>query len=154
MNTLKRKRKTFTPFEDMMLMKAVQTYGIYQWENVALMVPCRNARQCRDRWCNFLDPSLNHNSWTEEEDTKLWQLFLKFGNKWVRIAKQFPNRTDGMIKNRWKVLNRQIKKGKTIEQSISYDISDFDDSFYFSVDDNIDSSLLRLLNGPDLEEAI
>lgn len=36
--------------------------------------PGRTDVQCRERWCNVLDPSLDKGQWTPEEDARLLEL--------------------------------------------------------------------------------
>ena len=60
--------------------------------------------QCRERWCNILDPSLEDVEWTNEEDLKLLNLYRKYKNKWSLIAKHYGNRTDNTCWRRWKYL--------------------------------------------------
>lgn len=36
--------------------------------------------QCRERWCHHLDPSVNHGSWTDEEDRLLLSLKVMLMN--------------------------------------------------------------------------
>jgi hypothetical protein len=42
--------------------------------------------QCRERYCNILDPSLKTEKWTLEEDKLLLDLAKQHGNKWAKIA--------------------------------------------------------------------
>ena len=42
-------------------MQAVSIVGerkLYRWSSVAEMVPGRSQTQCRERWCNVLDPTV------------------------------------------------------------------------------------------------
>ena len=52
------------------LKKAIEKYGT-KWSAVAQMVPCRTSTQCRERWVNVLDTSINRNKWEKEEDERL-----------------------------------------------------------------------------------
>ncbi len=61
----------------------------------------RDAKQCQERWTHHLDPNINHNPWTEEEDEQLLRLHKTHGNKWVDIAVFFQGRTNHDCKNRW-----------------------------------------------------
>jgi hypothetical protein len=44
------------------------------------------------RWHNHLDPSINKNPWTVEEDAKILEAHTLYGNKWADIAKLIPGR--------------------------------------------------------------
>lgn len=64
----------------------------------------RDAKQCRDRWCNHLSTNVNPNGdWSEEEDKILLLAIQKYGPKWTQIAKipLFNARTQNQLKNRY-----------------------------------------------------
>lgn len=103
-NTRKHK---FTPGEDETLKRLVQQYG-YDWKSIAAVLKNRNARQCRDRWKNYLRPEVNLRPWSPEEDALLIQKYQEFGRQWAIIAKSFPDRTDIHIKNRFTTLSGKI----------------------------------------------
>jgi hypothetical protein len=72
--------------EDKMLTAAVQTYGSGNWAKIKLHVPGRTDVQCRERWCNVLDPSLQASPWTDEEDKKLLNVVELIGiGKWAQV---------------------------------------------------------------------
>jgi hypothetical protein len=48
--------------------------------------------QCRERWLNHLDPSINKGEWTEEEDQILLKAQAQWGNSWTKIAELLPGR--------------------------------------------------------------
>lgn len=103
-------KSKFTREEDDLLRQLVAKHGQNSWSRIAEQMPHRNMRQCKERWINYLSPSVCSAPWTAEEDALLEQKYREFGRKWVRIALSFPNRTDSNVKNRWLVLSRRSKK--------------------------------------------
>ncbi|KAG9449394.1 hypothetical protein H6P81_009359 [Aristolochia fimbriata] len=96
----------WTVDEDKHLKAAVLIFGAKSWQKIAGFVPGRTQVQCRERWCNVLDPSLNLEAWTEEEDFKLKAAITQHGHCWSKVAALVPPRTDNQCRRRWKVLFR------------------------------------------------
>lgn len=94
-------KKKFTAEEDAMLLKLVKKYGACKWDNIALSMPGRKGRQCRDRYMNYLNPTVKNDEWTLEEDSMLIEKVKEFGPKWAKISKFFQGRTGPALKNRW-----------------------------------------------------
>ena len=103
-------KNKFTLEEDMLLRKLVTQFGENNWQQVARRMEKRNPRQCKERWCNYLSPQVRNTPWTPEEDELLLNKVNEIGQKWVRISKYFPMRTDINIKNRYMVLMRRNRK--------------------------------------------
>ena len=80
------------------------------WRIIANEIDGRSAKQCRERWCNHLDPSIIKGNWTEEEDALILQRQKEMGNKWSKISKMLLGRTENAVKVRWKALDRAAKK--------------------------------------------
>ncbi|OHT02569.1 hypothetical protein TRFO_30228 [Tritrichomonas foetus] len=104
------KHKKFTADEDRKLSFLVKLVGARDWIFIANQMPGRTSRQCRERWVNHLDPALKKDPWNDEEDSLLLVKFNELGPKWTTLAKLFPNRTDAMLKNRFKLLQRRARK--------------------------------------------
>ena len=115
------KKKIWVKEEDDIIMKWTKKNGPKKWRKVGSLIPGRNAKQCRERWHNHLDPNISHREWTEQEE---WILFLCHeihGPKWATILSYLSGRTDNSIKNRWNshlkknihALNRRLKDLKT-----------------------------------------
>ncbi|KAK6127648.1 hypothetical protein DH2020_038627 [Rehmannia glutinosa] len=94
----------WTAEEDKRLKVAVALFGPKTWKKVARCVPGRTQVQCRERWVNCLDPSLNMAEWTEEEDSKLEVAIAEHGYCWSKVAACIPRRTDNQCWRRWKML--------------------------------------------------
>ncbi|KAH0793086.1 Myb-like DNA-binding domain containing protein [Histomonas meleagridis] len=94
------------------------------WLAVALQIPGRTARQCRDRWTNYLSPQNKNAPWTVEEDNLLAQKYLELGSQWTIIAKYFDGRSENNVKNRWYThikhkLENQSKKIENLPPEIT-----------------------------------
>jgi hypothetical protein len=105
-------RNKWTFEEDTALRIAVVRVGTNNgWDNVAKLVPERNARQCRERWNDYLSHILTHAEWEREEEEKLIKLQKEHGNRWVKIARLMgTNRRSIECKNHWHCLRRQSIK--------------------------------------------
>jgi len=95
------KKGSWTKEEDEMIMQYVQEFGEKDWAKLAAQMKGRIGKQCRERWKDHLDPCINKNPWTLEEDFQLIELRNQIGNKWVEISKIMKGRSDNAIKNRW-----------------------------------------------------
>ena len=103
-------KSKFSPLEDMKLRILVLNSTNINWNQIASNFYNRSARQCRERWQNYLDPSLVTAEWTKEDDEKILELYKHIGSHWNTIAKSFPGRSGNSIRNRYLVLKRQEKR--------------------------------------------
>ena len=100
----------FTDEEDKLLTTLVCEAKEKDWFAIAKNMNNRNARQCRERWNNYLDPNLVKDEWSELDDKLLMKKFIEIGSHWNSIARFFPGRSGNSIRNRYLMIQRHHKK--------------------------------------------
>jgi hypothetical protein len=75
----------------------------------------RNAKQCREHWNCYLNPSLKKGPWRPEEDNLLLRCIRdnRGSKKWSEIVKHFDGRTENALKNRYTlIIDKQKRQHK------------------------------------------
>ncbi|XP_020239885.1 transcription factor MYB27 [Cajanus cajan] len=97
------RKGTWLQEEDEQLTNFVALLGERRWDSLAKLAGLRRSgKSCRLRWMNYLRPNLKHGPFSGEEEKLIVQLQQQLGNKWAKIARKLPGRTDNEIKNYWR----------------------------------------------------
>jgi hypothetical protein len=97
----------FTQKEDALLYTLVGQMGAHHWNKIAQLMPSRTARQCRDRYRQYLVDTLVNHPWSPAEDELIARKYAELGPKWAEISKFLNGRSPNDIKNHW---NKHIAK--------------------------------------------
>ncbi|EAX97211.1 Myb-like DNA-binding domain containing protein [Trichomonas vaginalis G3] len=99
-------KRKWSPEEDRILMKQIKETGPLMWDQIARHIPGRSGKQCKERWITVLDPNINRQDWSAEEDSRLLKFHKMYGNKWATISSHMKGRSSISVKNRFKFLKR------------------------------------------------
>jgi hypothetical protein len=148
----RRFKQKFTPDEDQVIVSMVKSGGARQWRLIAEHLDGRTARQCRERWVNYLSPAVTKSAWTAEEENLLREKVTELGKQWSRIAGFFNGRTDVSLKNRYlklvrrdRMAERRIRKGAARDRTperpcaVTTAVLSDDEGGAFWIDDGGDS---------------
>ncbi|XP_073222793.1 transcription factor MYB48-like [Cicer arietinum] len=98
----------WTEEEDFKLVSFVGLFGDRRWDFIAKVSGLnRTGKSCRLRWVNYLHPGLKRGKMSPHEERLVLDLQSKWGNRWSRIARKLPGRTDNEIKNYWRTHMRK-----------------------------------------------
>jgi hypothetical protein len=109
------RKKKWSPLEDQILRAAVGRFGLNNWRSVAMFVPGRSSKQCRERWLGHMAPDNTKDEWSVQEDMILVERQALMGNQWAQIKGFLPGRSVVSVKNRWNWLCRRDVQNHTQE---------------------------------------
>ncbi|KAF6165297.1 hypothetical protein GIB67_042713 [Kingdonia uniflora] len=132
----------WTMEEDLILINYIANHGEGVWNSLARSAGLkRTGKSCRLRWLNYLRPDVRRGNITPEEQLLIMELHARWGNRWSKIARQLPGRTDNEIKNFWRTkIQKHIKQpepflGQPSEQNPSASTSQMS-----GVEDGVDQN--------------
>ncbi|KAG5186172.1 Homeodomain-like protein [Tribonema minus] len=101
--------------EDGILRRHEREHGARKWNTAAASLGHlghrRTATACSNRWHYQLDPTINKDPWTQQEEAVLAKAYQQLGHgHWTEIAKLLPGRTSEQVSNR--IRNAQRARGK------------------------------------------
>jgi hypothetical protein len=123
------KRNQWTPAQDNYLESLIEDSdgnwaAIAKKFNAKFTKIKRTGKMWRERWHNYLNPDITTKKITPSEEVRIFQLYKRFGNKWVEIAKNLKGRTENWVKNLYYATLRRyvrnINKFKTVQQDIDW----------------------------------
>jgi hypothetical protein len=109
--TLRGCRRFFSGDDDDTLRRLKSDASSLSWSQIAELMPGFSARQLRERWCNYLSPTLKTSSWTEDEDRQLLKLYAELGPRWGLIGGRMGNRSAPDTKNRFQTVRNRVQRG-------------------------------------------
>jgi hypothetical protein len=103
--------------EDDILLEGIEQLG-KQWSVIAkVFFKDRTPKQIRDRYINYLSPTIKKGRFEESEDLSVLQMYLRFGPKWTVMQRHMPFRSADAIKNRF---NSSIKRNRELLTKLNF----------------------------------
>ena len=96
--------------EDLTLVSACINKSEINWVEISRGIQERSAENCKQRWEELNRLYNSKNSWSNQDQIKLYNLLVKYAFNWKIISKEFPNRSSNSIKGFVHAAFRKIKK--------------------------------------------
>ncbi|KAL5102062.1 hypothetical protein RYX36_006389 [Vicia faba] len=112
------RKGAWTYEEDKLLKACIDKYGEGKWHLIPQRAGLNRCRKsCRLRWLNYLNPTINRESFSEDEVDMILRLHKLLGNRWALIAARLPGRTSNDVKNYWHThLHKKMNSRKSDEK--------------------------------------
>ncbi|CAD8049394.1 unnamed protein product [Paramecium sonneborni] len=110
-------KKKWTYDDDQKIIQLVQKYN-KNWAEIAKNFPEKSGKQIRERYLNKLDPNINWQAWTKDEDEIILTVFKQHGPKWSIASKQLKGRPENTVKNRFYSYIRRVCLGQQNPYSV------------------------------------
>ncbi|QPG73930.1 hypothetical protein FOA43_001245 [Brettanomyces nanus] len=107
----------WTNVEDEILKAAIAKYGLNQWSRVSSLLSKKTAKQCKQRWEEWLDPRIKKMDWDKKEDEKLLRMIKLRPNQWNSIG-ILMNRTVNQCIERYQQLLSDTMEGESTDNDL------------------------------------
>ena len=114
MPSIFKKRNVWRSQEDQILLRLVEETGS-DWIIIQQNFSDRTLKSIKERYYNYLNPSLNKTRWNLDEDLILIYQILELGYRWKCMTTKIKGRSEMSIKNRYnsfinKIYNLQLNQ--------------------------------------------
>lgn len=113
-------KNKFSPGEDKKIVELFKKYGDGYWNLISSCLYRKTAKQCKERYENYLNPNINKKVWTQEEDKLLMEKAKTLNLEWVKISPFFKEKTINQLKNRYELLSKQKKEAQPQNDMLNY----------------------------------
>jgi hypothetical protein len=120
-------KRFFSAEDDNMLRRLKSLPSERSWAQIADLMPPFTPRQLRERWINYLSPTIKWSTWTDVDDTELLRLYDELGPRWGAIGTQMGQRSASTVKNRWHAIKNRTscRSSKHRRRSVTSTITQF-----------------------------
>lgn len=92
-------------------------YGQNQWARISSLLVRKSPKQCKARWCEWLDPSIKKIEWSREEEEKLLHLAKLMPTQWRTIAPLVGRTPSQCLEHYEKLLDAAARGKSSLDES-------------------------------------
>eukprot|EP00834_Sanchytrium_tribonematis_P001777 NODE_46_length_32145_cov_0.918711.p4 type:complete len:614 gc:universal NODE_46_length_32145_cov_0.918711:7698-9539(+) len=108
--------------EDEVLKAAVMKYGINEWSRISSLLTRKTPKQCKNRWKEYLDPTIKKVEWSAEEDEKLLHYAKLFPNQWRTISTQLERTANQCVARYHKLVMPSVESNDLVNKEHQIDL--------------------------------